>query len=217
MATIAHLLDDARLGGVTGVIRQQRQALARWQHRALLLRTDRRLAPRIDADLIIVHFTVGWSKLPFLASLKLRNPGRKVILVEHSYTAGFERHCVPEPRRFRAMLRLAYRMVDHVVAVSHGQASWMREHRLVVPGKLAVITQARDLPGLFELPPPGPRRRRRGRECRPPARPAPAARRRRSRSAAGRRHAPPQRRGRRPPSATASGRHRPPRAKSTGL
>jgi glycosyltransferase involved in cell wall biosynthesis len=156
MTTITHLLDDARLGGVTGIIRQQRQALARWQHRATLLRTDRRLAPRIDADLIIVHFTVGWSKLPFLASLKLRNPGRKVILVEHSYTAGFEQQCVPEPRRFRAMLRLAYRMVDHVVAVSHGQAGWMREHRLAPPDKLIVITEARDLPGLFVLPPPAP-------------------------------------------------------------
>jgi glycosyltransferase involved in cell wall biosynthesis len=154
MPTIAHLLDDDRLGGVTGVIAQQRKWLARWDHRTLVLPTARRLAPRIEADLLIVHFTVGWAKLPFLASLRLRHPRRRAILVEHSYTEGFERHCVPEPERFRAMLRLAYRLVDRVVAVSHGQARWMGEHRLVDEARLGVITQGRDLPQLFALPLP---------------------------------------------------------------
>ena len=152
MPTIAHLLDDDRLGGVTGVIAQQRKWLTRWEHRTLVVATARRLAPRVDADLIIVHFTVGWAKLPFLASLRLRHPRRKVILVEHSYTEGFERHCVPQPERFRTMLRLAYRLVDRVVAVSQGQARWMREHRLVDEARLDVITQGRDLPQLFALP-----------------------------------------------------------------
>ncbi|MFO1060329.1 MAG: glycosyltransferase family 4 protein [Dongiaceae bacterium] len=158
MTTIAHLLDDDRLGGVTGVIQQQHKSLTRWDHRTVVLPTVGRLAPRIDADLAIVHFTVGWPKLPFLASLRARRLRRRVILVEHSYTEGFERHCVPEPGRFRAMLRLAYALVDHVVAVSHGQARWMLEHRLVDEAKLSVITQGRDLPQLFNLPLPAARR-----------------------------------------------------------
>lgn len=154
MPTIAHLLDDDRLGGVTGVIAQQQQRLDRWAHTALVLPTAGRIAPPIAADLRIIHFTAGWVKMPFLASLRLRPPRGRTILVEHTYTAAFERHCVPDPARFRAMLRLAYRMVDHVVAVSHGQAAWLREHRLVAPERLSVITQARDLPRLFAVPLP---------------------------------------------------------------
>jgi hypothetical protein len=59
-----------------------------------------------EADVVVVHFTLAWRKLPFMARLRLALGGRPLVLVEHSYTQGYEQHCVARQGRFRAMLKL---------------------------------------------------------------------------------------------------------------
>lgn len=160
MPIILHLLDDTALGGVTRLLDSLLQTLGNTgAHEIRTVQTGWRPAPMLRSagarpDIIVVHFTSAWRKLPFLASLRLRAPGARIILVEHSYTGGFEERCVRQKGRFRAMLRLAYRMVDQVVAVSHGQADWLRRAGLVAQDRLVVIPCVLDLAAFSALPLP---------------------------------------------------------------
>jgi glycosyltransferase involved in cell wall biosynthesis len=136
-----HLCDDFALGGVA-------KALGVYAHpdlssmivsRVLPANPRQSLAPRFDADIIVTHCPPSWRTLPFLASLRLRNPGARLVHVEHSYTGAWEAAKVANPRRFRVMLRLAFRLFDEVVAVSHGQARWLRDAAGLAANKLHVL------------------------------------------------------------------------------
>lgn len=148
-----HLLDDMAMGGVT-------RALANFQHPRLTalgehLVTDiNQKVPktRRSGDIAIIHFTANWKKLTRLMDLRYRRGFDQIILIEHTYTAGFERHCVPHPKRFHQMLRFAYSLVDTVVAVSEAQRQWMIESELAAPQKILTITQARDCSELESVP-----------------------------------------------------------------
>jgi glycosyltransferase involved in cell wall biosynthesis len=120
----------------------------------VMLNPRRPLAPRIDHDVAIIHFTCSWSKLPFLTLLRAQRARRPIIIVEHTYTQRFEEHCVPNPSRFRSMLRLCYGLADKVVAVSYGQAEWMLVAKLVCPERLVVIQQSVDCSKLMRMPLP---------------------------------------------------------------
>lgn len=111
----------------------------------------------VPHDLIIVHYAASWRKLGHLAALRLANPRTPLLVQEHSYGGGFERHCVPNRRRFRLMLRLFYGMADRVLANSHAVADWMTEAGLVRPDRLSTIPQCWDISALMALPPPEPR------------------------------------------------------------
>ena len=63
--------------------------------------------------------------VPFLWSLRARNPRARLVHVEHSYTAGLEAALVPHKRRFRTMLGLAMRPFNEIICVSGGQARWL--------------------------------------------------------------------------------------------
>ena len=155
MTTIAHLVDDAAVGGVNRMLADQTRALGHSFDISQQLVTPRRpLPPRIGADIAIVHFTPSWSKLPFSTLLRAQRPDSTIIHIEHTFTRNFEAVCVPSPRRFRKMLQLTYRLADVVVAVSQGQAAWMLEADLVSPGKLVVIQPSVDLAPLMSLPGP---------------------------------------------------------------
>jgi glycosyltransferase involved in cell wall biosynthesis len=154
MAQVLHLIDDIGLGGVTRVLADHLPRLAgRFTHEVLTVGPNWRLPPRINADIVVVHFTLNWTKLPFLAALRLRTPRARLVLVEHSYTACYEQQCVRNRARFRTMLRIGYRLAHRVVAVSHGQADWLRQARLVTPGRLVAIPQACDTSAIAALPP----------------------------------------------------------------
>lgn len=159
---VVHLLDDVAPGGVT-------QALAIYDHpgladlvtsRVVQVVPDRPRVPRLEADVILTHFPPRWRALPFLAALRARYPRARLIHVEHSYTGAWEAHCVPHRRRFRTMLRLAYRLFDDVVAVSHGQRAWL-EQAVGIPGRrLSVISPWSDVPDLAAIAPPDEAHRR---------------------------------------------------------
>ncbi|MBY6127760.1 glycosyltransferase [Qipengyuania aquimaris] len=129
MIRIAHLLDDFAMGGVTRSLSLfEDPRIARRAQSALTpMKRNAHHAPALEADLIVIHVPPCWSRLPYLAALRLRNPGARIVQVEHSYTRSFEKLRVGSPKRFRLLLRIASMFVDQVVAVSHGQADWLAE------------------------------------------------------------------------------------------
>ena len=73
---IVNLLDDMAFGGVT-------RALGVFDTPALVAQADSRtvavafngmVPPREQADVFIVHFTVNWRRVVFLAQLRARHP-----------------------------------------------------------------------------------------------------------------------------------------------
>lgn len=150
---VVHLLDDMSAGGVT-------QALGVYGRPELIEFADSRVeqvdpnqrhAPRFDADVIVTHFPPRWRALPFVYSLRRRNPRARLVHVEHSYTRAWEQANVPHKWRFRAMLRLALRQYDQVVSVSNGQADWLNAIEAVPSERLRVVAPYSDIDALLEL------------------------------------------------------------------
>ncbi len=155
MNSVLHLIDDDSVGGVTRMLGDQSNGLKdRLTIRHKLVRPRNPLPPGIAEDVVAVHFTASWSKLPFLALLRAQCADKPIVFVEHSYTRSFEEHCVSDKARFRRMLRLAYRLADTVVAVSEGQAAWIEEAGLAPSHKVRIIPPATDCDELVDIPLP---------------------------------------------------------------
>jgi len=153
MIRVVHLIDDARTGGVTKVASDMSRSLGDgFDVQVMPVNAAWRLPGPISAEIVVVDFTLSWAKLPFLMMLRLAGR-RRIVVVEHSYTASYERECVTARGRFRTMLRLGFRLADRVVAVSNGQAEWLRQAHLVSPERLVVIPQSLDLSALAKVPP----------------------------------------------------------------
>jgi glycosyltransferase involved in cell wall biosynthesis len=160
MIRIAHIRDEAEIGGVGRMLEYQAAHLGAGFTQQTVIASPQRLTPlAIDADVIVVHVTSIWSKVPYLAALRAMRPGRPLILVEHSYTEQFVHSNIEGTRHFTFMLRRAYSLATHVVAVSHGQAAWMRAQCLVPETKLTVIRSATDMSSLMRLVPPAERKK----------------------------------------------------------
>jgi D-inositol-3-phosphate glycosyltransferase len=152
MIRVAHLIDDPNLGGVTRTVADTLRHLGQGiAGRIVPVRTAWRLPPRVEADVIVIDFTLSWAKLLFLLVLRLATEA-PIVIVEHSYTGAYEQRCVRRRWRFRLMLRLAYRLADKVVAVSEGQAAWLAGAGLVAPHRLVAIAQSLDLSALTPIP-----------------------------------------------------------------
>lgn len=155
---LANLLDDFALGGVSrglGIFGTEVVAAVA-ACRVEAIDPAARIAPRLDADVIITHFPPSWRRLALLASLRARNPRARLIHVEHSYTRAWETLKVARPARFRLMLRLAFRLVDHVVCVSRAQADWLQSVTGLPASRISVIHPYTENPGLAAVPLPLP-------------------------------------------------------------
>ncbi len=143
-------------GGIAATLESlSRSRLGEWVTFACVGRTDAR--QRIQSwrpHLIVLHRASSWRGLAELVALA----GPRRILIEHHYSRGFEQHQVPSKGRFRSMLRLTYRAMDRVVAVSEGQLQWMREARLVGDSRLRLIRSSRDVDPFLAVPLPAPAR-----------------------------------------------------------
>lgn len=150
---VVHVLDDLAMGGVTRALRNfDHPDLAMFgEHHTVDIRNERVRAQSPD-DIAIIHFTANWKKLGWLLDLRARGGFSRIILIEHTYTEGYERYKVHPKKRFRTMLRLAYRLVDTVVAVSNHQREWILEHRLATALKVIAIPQSRICDDLLKLP-----------------------------------------------------------------
>ena len=155
---IAHLVDDTALGGVMRVVSVLGSSMGDVPQATHEVSPRAPLSARsFGAGTVVVHLTLSWAKLPWLAAVRALNPRSRLVVVEHSYTGAFEAALVPDRRRFRAMLRLGYRMADGVGAVSAGQAGWMGAAGLLPGRKLSLVPCAVP-PGAFAgipLPVPG--------------------------------------------------------------
>ncbi|MEM9310600.1 MAG: glycosyltransferase family 4 protein [Pseudomonadota bacterium] len=159
MITIAHLMDDFAMGGVTRALTLFEEPMIKRQacSEVVPVRSSARLARRLQADLIVDHAALSWSRLPFLISLRARNPKARIVHVEHSYTRAFEQREVSATVRFRAMLRIAASLFDDIVCVSDAQRRWLLSEVGVEPAKLRVIYPWTDRSELFALPGAKPR------------------------------------------------------------
>ncbi|MXP26052.1 glycosyltransferase [Altererythrobacter indicus] len=154
MIRAIHLLDDFAMGGVTrSMLLHRRPELASLaQSDVIPIKQGTKIAPRFDAELIITHFPPSWSRIPFLISLRLRNPTARLVHVEHSYTRSFEEHCVSSNGRFRIMLEMTLAIFNEVICVSHAQAEWLRQAATLPYAKVSVIHPWSSRPGLLDVP-----------------------------------------------------------------
>ena len=154
MIKVVHLLDDFGMGGVTRALTLfDEPALTRCSTSNVLpVDAQALLGPKVDADLFIDHMALSWKRLIFLASLRVRNPGTRIVHVEHSYTRSFEKLNVDAKLRFRAMLKIAATIVDEIICVSKAQQDWMANTVGISTSKLCVIHPWTDRYELFSLP-----------------------------------------------------------------
>ncbi len=150
MISVAHLLDDFGMGGVTRALTlfDNPELASRGTSQIVPVDPSAQLAPSLQADLIVDHMALSWRRIAFLLSLRARNPHARIVHVEHSYTSGFEAAQVDSRKRFRAMLKLASRLLDQFICVSEAQRRWMAEDVGVPTHKLQTI---HPWSGRFEL------------------------------------------------------------------
>lgn len=154
--TVVHLVDDMTAGGVMRVIDHimttpEMSEFA--QHNFKQIDRNGYAIASVDADIIVSHLAISWRALPMLMALRLRHPNTALVHVEHSYTEGFVLENVTHKRRFSALLRLAYRLFNRVVAVSDAQGQWLRESGVVGKASLSVIKSCVDLSAFRRLAP----------------------------------------------------------------
>jgi glycosyltransferase involved in cell wall biosynthesis len=144
MIKVLNLVDDTNIGGVIRGISSTNKFLEEDFEADIKKVTTRfRLPEKMDADIMIVDFTLSWAKVPYMLVLGYRFRGR-LIVVEHSYTERYEEIRVRSIARFRLMLKLSFYFADKVVAVSKGQSAWMLKAKLMPSHKLVTITQSLD-------------------------------------------------------------------------
>ncbi len=153
---IVHLISDLSVGGVTNNLKLFDEDILQSKFASTIvpITTQWTIAPQYDADIIITHFSPSWANLPFLFSLRKRNIGAKIIHVEHSYSPEWEKYSVPEPHRFRAMLKFSYALFDRVVCVSKTQSKWIETIKAAHPSKLQVINPWSNIEPLLSIAAP---------------------------------------------------------------
>ena len=154
MIAIAHMIDSLEFGGVN---RNLDTLLA---HMGDVHQTRHVVSPRTGlppvipaSQLVAIHWSVSWSRMPHLAALRAMRGKAPIVIVEHSFTEFYEKYAVSR-LKFRAMLRLAYSFADRVVAVSHGQAAWMRGLGIIDPKKVFVIPSSTNCTPFETIPLP---------------------------------------------------------------
>ena len=148
MTDLLHLTDDSRAGGVMTNIRGMKrvdQQLGLIQHVTQVNPSNALAAREFHADIIIVHFSLAWRKLPYLVALRALNRKSLLILQEHHYSP---EHFENEPdalKRFSLLVRGSFHLFDRVLAVSDAQTNWYKELGCAPTGTAPPITNLDDL------------------------------------------------------------------------
>jgi glycosyltransferase involved in cell wall biosynthesis len=150
--SILHLVTDNNIGGVRATLEVlfNSRLGQEFNFSAIFTRTIRQILTRNfpKPDLIVFHTACSWTTLLKLLYLRMFS---KVAICEHHYNDSFE-VTAPFLSRFHLILWLSYTIANRVVAVSQAQANWMHKYRLVNPNKLKVITPAKVLDRMLEIP-----------------------------------------------------------------
>lgn len=156
MPRIAHLHDDHTSGDLSrylAFLGRDAALGATAEHRAVRVSRFAAGAVSLRAEVIVSHLPLRLQSLPGLMALRARHPRATLIHVEHLHCEGSAAAARNRGRQ-RAILRSAYALFNHVVALSTPQANWMRRHALVNPGQLSVIPPCADLAPFAALPDP---------------------------------------------------------------
>lgn len=154
---IAHLTDDANLGGVTRFLEHLMESpLIPGEQHIVPLKRGGLFPAGASGDAIVSHLAICWSNLPQLLALRARRPRTPIVHVEHSYSQRFVELEVDRPARFKALLRVAYSLFDRVVAVSEAQRLWMTRERLASESALVTIPPTTTLAPFLALKTPKP-------------------------------------------------------------
>lgn len=151
---VIHLVDDKKLGGVKLALESQSESSLKqtFDFKICTLNLHSWFPRRYRADVICLHAAASWRKLPGLCLLRLANIGTPLLYQEHHYSECFVKHRVATPWRFLLMLKLSYRLMTRVLAVSDAQANWMKRENLTAQNKLIVMGQAKDVTPFLMLP-----------------------------------------------------------------
>jgi glycosyltransferase involved in cell wall biosynthesis len=151
-----HLIDDRRMGGVMRFLDQV--STMRPDDTTAFVKRGTMRGHHHDAGTIVSHLAISWRTLPMMITLRACNPNARLVHIEHSYCAGFEQHRVADykHKRFHTLLRTVYALYDEVVAVSEGQAHWMRGSGVIPHRKVKIATPLVDLAPFLNIPPPEP-------------------------------------------------------------
>jgi glycosyltransferase involved in cell wall biosynthesis len=143
---IANLLNDKKMGGILSVVKSlsQSKVAEKYEFSFQLTNPSSWRRKNLNSDIIMIHYASSWATIIPNLLTKILNPRSKMILQEHHYTANFE-NSVPSKLRFRIMLQLNYCLFSKVIAVSHGQAGWISDSRLLSSHKMVAIPQCREL------------------------------------------------------------------------
>ncbi|MEZ9593301.1 glycosyltransferase [Shewanella sp. 10N.261.52.F9] len=152
--TIVHLIDDTKLGGVNLAL----QSLAAsklnlsFYFKLIFCQFNYPQFKRYHADVIVIHGSISWQKLPAFLALKLANIGTPIFYQEHHYSREFMHHCVQRPARFRLMLKLGYALMSKVLLVSKAQVDWLADIDVLSPRKMVLVGQGKQLKDFVSLP-----------------------------------------------------------------
>ena len=152
MTKVTHLTDDLRAGGVMTNVRGMmnfEKELETTQHVVGVDPDNAWSARYFSTDVLVVHFSLAWRKLPFLFALRLLNREALFVLQEHHYSP---EHFETKPRalkRFRTLARTGFRLFDRVLAVSNAQARW---YASLDAKPHAVVSPLTNLDTLLSLP-----------------------------------------------------------------
>ncbi len=152
---ILHLVDDATAGGVMRVVDFIQNAsgmAALGEHRVQHVKRGKIAARPFQADVIVSHLAISWRSLPAFIAMRAVNPGKQFVHIEHSYTKAFVALNVKNRRRFTTLLKVSFSLFDRVIAVSDGQADWIKFRGFCAPEKLETIQSCVDLTQFRNLP-----------------------------------------------------------------
>ncbi len=146
--SIVHLVDDSAVAGVARNIDflvNSAEVAHAGSHKVVSVRRGQINAPKLNADIIVSHLSVCWANLPFFAALRAAYPRTPLVHVEHTHTERYVALNVKNTNRFETLFRSVMAVFDQVVAVSEGQAQWMRRKGYCPGGRLSVIEPCSDL------------------------------------------------------------------------
>ena len=144
--TVVHLVNDRKMGGITSTLNSLSKSIISKQYRFVLDEVNPEIPKlkKYNSDIVVVHYASSWATILTNLLVKLSNLKSSLILHEHHYTKSFEAE-VPSKIRFRLMLKINYALFDKVVAVSRGQAGWVKSCRVISKNRLIAIPQCNDL------------------------------------------------------------------------
>ena len=114
---IVPILEDRQLGGVSRMIEAMTAGSdgENYEHH-ICKPTEASAALRQGTTMAVIHEPSQWMAIPRFAWWRRLAP---TVLVEHHYSAGFERHNVGHRTRFRNLLRLQAELIKVQDWVQH--------------------------------------------------------------------------------------------------